>query len=354
MVAQSSNNKTDAGSYAIFLANIGTEFDAAVSFKGTSYHLPSWYVSTLPNCQNVVLNTTKSNSQTTHLAMKCLKSSSQNIVGSSESDSFPKARLLKQINTTTDVSDYLWYSAKGPNYALHAFVNGKLAGNGWGDNGYAKVTVEKDITLALGRNIMDFLSATVGLQHYGAFFDTWGAEITSPIKLRGINAPLDLSSCQWMYQPGLKGEGLGLSGGGSSQWISCSNFPKIQPSLWYKTNFDASYGNDPIAIDFTGMGKGTAWVNGQSMGHSWATHVASHIGCDNYFNYSEASHSLVHGCNLTVRGTTLEHLPHFWRACPELELEDKLFLQWGAYMYLLFRLNAVEGHICNFVLLNPT
>ncbi|XP_068636026.1 beta-galactosidase 8-like [Aristolochia californica] len=106
-----------------------------------------------------------------------------------------------------------------------------------GDSGNADVTMERDITFALGRNIMDFLSATVGLQHYGAFFDTWGAEITGLVKLKGTNASLDLFSRQWMYQPGFKGGEIGLSGGGSSRWISGSNFPMIQPLLCYKTNF---------------------------------------------------------------------------------------------------------------------
>ncbi|XP_068646886.1 beta-galactosidase 8-like [Aristolochia californica] len=342
--------KTDAGSCAAFLANIGTESDATVSFNGNSYRLPAWSVSILPDCKNVLFNTAKINSQTTRLEMKSLKSSSQNIAGSSEvfqsgwswviepvgiskSDSFTKSRLLEQINTTADVSDYLWYSisynikgdepflTNGTNtvlhvgslgHALHAFVNGKLAGSGWGDSDNAKVTLEKDITLALGRNTIDLLSVTVGLQNYGAFFDTWGAGITGPVKLKGTSATLDLSSSQWMYQIGLKGEELGLSGGGSSQWVSGSNSPKNQPLIWYKTNFDAPDGNDPIAIDFTGMGKGEAWVNGRSIGRYWPTNVASQNGCVNYCNYRGAynSNKCLKGCGKPSQ--KLYHVPRSW------------------------------------------
>ena len=43
---------------AAFLANIATS-DATVTFNGNSYHLPAWYVSTLPDCKSVVLNTAK-------------------------------------------------------------------------------------------------------------------------------------------------------------------------------------------------------------------------------------------------------------------------------------------------------
>ncbi|WJX09622.1 Beta-galactosidase 8 [Trifolium repens] len=41
-----------------FLANTGTS-NATVTFNGNSYHLPGWFVSILPDCKNVVLNTAK-------------------------------------------------------------------------------------------------------------------------------------------------------------------------------------------------------------------------------------------------------------------------------------------------------
>ena len=34
-------------------------------------------------------------------------------------------------------------------------------------------------------------------------------------------------------------------------------------NMLYQTNFVAPSGSNPVAIDFTGMGKGEAWVNGQ-------------------------------------------------------------------------------------------
>lgn len=49
--------KAASGKCAAFLANIGTQSDATVTFNGKTYQLPAWSVSILPDCQNVVFNT---------------------------------------------------------------------------------------------------------------------------------------------------------------------------------------------------------------------------------------------------------------------------------------------------------
>lgn len=46
-----------------------------------------------------------------------------------------------------------------------------------------------------------------------------------------------------------------------------------------QTVFDAPDGDDPIALDMTGMGKGEAWLNGQSLGRYWPTYIAPYDGC---------------------------------------------------------------------------
>ncbi|KAJ0967648.1 hypothetical protein J5N97_024565 [Dioscorea zingiberensis] len=317
---------------AAFLANIGTQSDVSVTFNGKSYHLPSWSVSILPDCQNVVLNTAQINSQTTSLEIKYQNFKHQSSdesdvsskalqldwtfvkepIGISVSNAFAKPGLLEQINTTADVSDYLWYSisveisgdesflfngtqsnlhVESLGHVLHAFVNKKYSGSGMGNSGNAKVTLEKTIMLSKGSNTIDLLSATVGLQNYGAFFDLSGAGITGPVKLKGQDASLDLSSKEWTYQVGLQGEQSGrFKDSGSSEWGSLSTIPTNQPLIWYKTTFDALEGNDPIAIDFTGMGKGEAWVNGQSIGRYWPTYIAPQSGCSSC-NYRGAFNS---------------------------------------------------------------
>ncbi|KAL9322778.1 hypothetical protein ACSQ67_010831 [Phaseolus vulgaris] len=328
-----------------FLANVGTTSDVTVNFSGNSYHLPAWSVSILPDCKNVVLNTAKINSASSISSFTnepseedigSLETSStgwswiSEPVGISKADSFSQTGLLEQINTTADKSDYLWYSlsidykdAAGSQtflqiqslgHGLHAFINGKLAGSQAGNSGKAKFTVDIPVTLVAGKNTIDLLSLTVGLQNYGAFFDTSGAGITGPVILKGLaNAnTLDLSSQKWTYQVGLKGEDSGLSSGNSEQWNSQSTFPKNQPLTWYKTTFAAPSGTSPVAIDFTGMSKGEAWVNGQSIGRYWPTYVASDAGCTDSCNYRGPYTASKCRRNCGKPSQTLYHVPRSW------------------------------------------
>ncbi|KAJ8432740.1 hypothetical protein Cgig2_015658 [Carnegiea gigantea] len=178
-------------------------------------------------------------------------------VGMSKSSAFVKHGLLEQINTTADKSDYLWYSIstvmKGDEpflqngsqpvlhveslgHGLYAFINGKLAGNKiftasararllvilvffddlfitllhsrataaskFAVSGNHKISVDIPVMLQTSSNTIDLLSLTVGLQNYGAFFDTWGAGVTGPVLLKssGKGQSVDLSSQLWTYQ----------------------------------------------------------------------------------------------------------------------------------------------------------
>ncbi|CAL5381234.1 unnamed protein product [Camellia sinensis] len=255
--------KTGSGLCAVFLANVDSQSDATVNFNGNSYNLPAWSVSILHDCKNVVLNTAKINSVAT--IPQFMRQSLNDNVGASEAflsgwswfnepvgilsnNAFMQLGLAEQINTTADKSDYLWYSLSTDSqggsqtvlhmeslgHVLHAFINGKLAvkwfivRSGEGNRGNAKVAIEVSITLVPGKNRIDLLSLTVRLQNYGAFFDKWGAGVTGPVKLKGLNngSTIDLSLRPWTYQTGLKGEELGLLGGGSSVWVSKPTLPK--------------------------------------------------------------------------------------------------------------------------------
>ncbi|XLT84611.1 hypothetical protein HN873_006364 [Arachis hypogaea] len=332
---------------AAFLANINTTIDVTVNFSGNSYRLPAWSVSILPDCKNVVFNTAKINSASTVSIFRA-ESLKQDVgslendslgwswisepIGISKNDSFSKFGLLEQINTTADRSDYFWYSLsidledgddagsqtvlhiESLGHALYAFINGKLAGGGTGNSTNATVNVDIPVTLVTGKNTIDLLSLTVGLQNFGAFFDTWGAGITGPVTLKGLKngSTIDLSSQQWTYQVGLLGEDLGLSSGNAGQWNSQSTLPKNQSLTWYKTNFVAPSGNDPVAIDFTGMGKGEAWVNGQSIGRYWPTYVSPNSGCTNSCDYRGYYYQSKCLRNCGKPSQTLYHVPRSW------------------------------------------
>ncbi|XP_010689565.2 beta-galactosidase 8 isoform X1 [Beta vulgaris subsp. vulgaris] len=341
--------KTDSGLCAAFLANVGTQSDATVKFNGNSYQLPAWSVSILPDCKNVVLNTAKINSMAMlpkfiPQSVKYNLDSSGDIastwswfrepVGISKTKTLVKPGLLEQINTTADKSDYLWYSSsiiikygesllqngsqtvlhvESLGHGLHAFINGKLIATRFAPTGNHKISVDIPATLNPGKNTVDLLSLTVGLANYGAFYELAGAGVTGPVSLRSSNGglTLDLSSQPWTYQIGLKGEDLDLSSGSSSLWDS-SSFPKNQPLTWYKTLFDAPDGNDPLALDFTGMGKGEAWVNGQSIGRYWPALSSPDSGCTDYCNYKGPykSNKCLKKCGKPSQ--ELYHVPRSW------------------------------------------
>ncbi|GKV28825.1 hypothetical protein SLEP1_g37823 [Rubroshorea leprosula] len=141
-----------------------------------------------------------------------------------------------------------------------------------------------------------------------------GAGITGPVKLKGSKNgnSVDLSSQQWTYQIGLKGEDSGLSTGSSSQWVSQPDLPKNQPLIWYKTKFDAPAGNDPVALDFTGMGKGEAWINGQSIGRYWPTYISPKSGCTDSCNYRADYNPDKCKKNCGKPSQELYHVPRSW------------------------------------------
>nr|GLL43088.1 beta-galactosidase 8-like isoform X1 [Ipomoea trifida] len=340
--------KAGSGSCSAFLANFGTQSDATVSFNGNSYHLPAWSVSILPDCKNVALNTAKINSveTITRFVSQASKASISQVslsdwswynepVGISSNNAFSVSRLLEQINTTADKSDYLWYSlsidiegdepflqdgsratlhVQSLGHALHAFINGNFTGSGKGSSSSAKVGMDVPVNLVHGRNKIDLLSLTVGLQNYGGHFDVRGAGVTGPVQFKGPDgsSATDLSSHQWTYQVGLKGEEFGLYNGVSSLWTSESSLPTNQPLTWYKANFDAPDGDTPLAIDFTGMGKGEAWVNGESIGRYWPTNTASDGACTDSCNYKGPYHETKCLRNCGKPSQTFYHVPRSW------------------------------------------
>lgn len=54
-------------------------------------------------------------------------------------------------------------------------------------------------------------------------------------------------------------------------------------NLW-QTYFDVFDGLDPVALDFSSMGKGQAWVNGHHIGRFW-TLPSSQDGCERSCDY---------------------------------------------------------------------
>ncbi|KAL0724682.1 hypothetical protein Bca4012_039281 [Brassica carinata] len=201
-----------------------------------------------------------------------------------------QSQLFDQKTVTNDQSDYLCTA-----HVLHAFVNGKYIGNQHAENGNFHYVFEKEVKFKSGRNVIALLSITVGLPNYGAFFESKPAGITGPVSINGINGDetivKDLSAHKWSYKTGLNGfENQLFRTESMSKW-SDQNVPFNRTMTWYKATFKAPLGNDPVVVDLLGLGKGTAWINGNNIGRYWPAFISSENGCAATCNYRGAYHA---------------------------------------------------------------
>ncbi|XP_059636218.1 beta-galactosidase-like [Cornus florida] len=313
------NNAT--GEKVCFLSNINAGQDANIDLKQNGkYFVPAWSVSILAGCNKEIYNTAKVNTPTTVMVKvpnRAEKQSAQlswtwTVEPMSDTlrghGQFNAMKLLEQKETTVDASDYLWYMTKvdmndtsswtnanllvnTAGHVLHAYVNQKLIGSQWGTGETYNFTFQKNVKLKSGTNVISLLSATVGLQNYGSFFDLSPTGIVGgPVKLiSNKNVIMDLSTNQWSYKVGLNGEAEKLMDAGCQlrqaiKW-STDGLPILKPMTWYKTTFQAPLGTDPVVVDLQGMGKGHAWVNGLSIGRYWPAFLAPEKGCNDSCDY---------------------------------------------------------------------
>ncbi|GMN33171.1 hypothetical protein TIFTF001_004011 [Ficus carica] len=262
--SQEADVYTDSsGACAAFISNTDDKDDKMVEFRNSSYHLPAWSVSILPDCKNVVFNTAKIGTPTSVVEMVAedLKALKWEVfvekAGIWERPDFVKKGFVDHINITKDTTDYLWYTTsiyvdenegflkngsqpillvESKGHALHAFVNQELQGSASGNGTHSPYKFKKPISLKAGKNEIALLSMTVGLQI------------------------------------GLQGEQLGIykeDGVAKVNWIATSNPPKKQPLIWYKAVIDPPLGDEPVGLDMLHMGKGLAWLNGEEIGRYW-------------------------------------------------------------------------------------
>ncbi|ERN14823.1 beta-galactosidase 8 isoform X1 [Amborella trichopoda] len=340
--------KTEAHYYngsdgcAAFLANIDDSSDANVTFNERSYFLPAWSVSILPDCKNVIFNTAKVSAQqsiSAHGTSTFVKEYSLALsswswhkeqVGIWGRNSFTKPGLLEQINTTRDVSDFLWYTTsvnvdeklssedlyldvESLGHALLLFVNKKPAAFGYGNHEDASFTLKTPIVLNQGNNTLDLLSMMIGLQNYGPWFDIAGAGIFSVMLVGSANILKDFSSIEWTYQIGMEGEYLELyKSENNSLWVTGNDIPNNQSLMWYKATFDAPEGNSPLALNLASMGKGQVWVNGLGIGRYWPAYLAPAAGCADPCDYRGTYDAQKCLKNCGQPSQTLYHVPRSW------------------------------------------
>ncbi|KAK7836485.1 beta-galactosidase 16 [Quercus suber] len=244
---------------AAFLVNNDNERNATVHYENSTYELPPESVSILPDCKIVAFNTAKVGTEYTTRSMKA----DQNLdspdkweeykesIPNFDKTSWRANTLLEQMSATKDKSDYLWYTFRFQHesldtgfalkvnslaHALHAFVNGKFIGSAHGSHSKLFFALEKNVSLINGTNHVSLLSVMAGLPDSGSFLER---RVTGLRRVRILNKNdvEDFTNYTWGYQ----------------------------------TQFDAPKGNDPVALNLGSMGKGEAWVNGQSIGRYWVS-----------------------------------------------------------------------------------
>ncbi|RVW51794.1 Beta-galactosidase 3 [Vitis vinifera] len=308
---------SDAGDCAAFLSNYDTKSSARVMFNNMHYNLPPWSISILPDCRNAVFNTAKVGVQTAHMEMLptnaemlSWESYDEDISSLDDSSTFTTLGLLEQINVTRDASDYLWYITRIDIGSSESF----LRGSAFGTREYRRFTFTEKVNLHAGTNTIALLSVAVGLPNVGGHFETWNTGILGPVALHGLNqGKWDLSWQRWTYKVGLKGEAMNLvspNGISSVDWMQGSlAAQRQQPLTWHKAFFNAPEGDEPLALDMEGMGKGQVWINGQSIGRYWTAYANGNCqGCSYSGTYRPPKCQL--GCGQPTQ--RWYHVPRSW------------------------------------------
>ncbi|XP_077246254.1 beta-galactosidase 11-like [Tasmannia lanceolata] len=290
---------------AAFLANNATRATATGTFRGLQYSLAPHSISILPDCKTVVFNTQRINTQHNARNYMHRDESNRNMHWTMFQEKIPKLKRshiknsepLEHLNVTKDESDYLWYttslrlhvedlplrhdihpviSIQSLGHAVHAFVNDIYVGSDHGDKMDKSFHLKKAITLKAGTNHISLLAMTVGLPDSGVYLERRLSGIRQ-VRVLGLNTgTLDLSTNDWGHKVGIFGESIRLfteDGSQKVQWSSAKG-SEGTPLTWYKRYFDAPHGDDPVALDFSKMGKGHAWVNGESIGRYWVSYLS--------------------------------------------------------------------------------
>ncbi|XP_057767562.1 beta-galactosidase 15-like [Salvia miltiorrhiza] len=378
------------GNSSCFFSNENSTSDATIHYKGVDYKIPAWSVSILPDCKKEVYNTAKVNTQTSVMVKK-----SDN--GENEPISLEWRWRPEELDTTVvygkghvsatqlldqkvmnDVSDYLWYMTSvdlkkndimwshnmslrvnGTGHILHAYINGKYVGSKWGGYDSVDNVYETNVKLKHGKNQISLLSATVGLQNYGARFDLVRTGLAGPVEIigrRGDDTLIkDLSTHKWWYQSGLRGFDDHLFKFKSTSTWRWDELPINRRMTWYKASFKAPLGEEPVVLDLIGLGKGMAWVNGHSLGRYWASYIAgkgncseSEQPCDYRGKYS--AEKCVSGCGKPSQ--RWYHVPRSFLV--EEENEVVLFEEFGGNPTLAGFRREVVGSVCGTAYENRT
>lgn len=288
-----------SGACVAFLVNYDPTRTFTTKFRDTWFKLLPRSISILSDCRNLIFNTAKVSTEKKNTRITTPEinfeaedkwEAYRDLVLNYLNSSLRANKLLEHMNTTKDKSDYLWYTfsfqsntscsnaqlhVQSLGHVGHAFVNDNYAGGGHGSHTSKGFTIDNSITLNNRINNISILSVMVGLPDSGSFLERRYAGLTEVrIQCSDETTAYDFENYEWGYEVGLRGEKLGIyeeENLGNVNWSSNITLFNDQSLTWYKTAFDAPMGENPVALNLSSMGKGEAWVNGQSIGRYWVS-----------------------------------------------------------------------------------
>uniref|UniRef100_M8BLQ5 Beta-galactosidase n=1 Tax=Aegilops tauschii TaxID=37682 RepID=M8BLQ5_AEGTA len=194
-------------------------------------------------------------------------------------------RLFEHLSTTKDETDYLWYltrydyrsngdtqlvlNVESQAHVLHAYINNDYIGSVHGSHdGPRNIVLKTPIMLRKGQNSISLLSVMVGSPDSGAYMERRIFGVRKVSIQQGHQKSHSLNNELWKHQVGLSGEMNNIytrEGSSRAQWTAINKSMHL-PLIWYKTTFDTPWGSDPVTLNLSSMGKGEAWINGESIG----------------------------------------------------------------------------------------
>ncbi|KAF3517236.1 hypothetical protein DY000_02061242 [Brassica cretica] len=229
------------------------EYDATISFQGESYVVPAWSVTILLDCKNEAYNTAKITTQTSMMVKK--PNEAENTLSTlkwswrpENMDNFllkgkgesTQTQLFDQKVVTNDQSDYLWYMTTVKFKKRDPFLG-------------------KSMSLRVNSNA-HVLHVFVNGKHIG-------------------NQHAENEKFNYVFEKDVKFK----SGRNVIALLSIT--------VGLAATFNSPLGNDPVVVDHMGLGKGTAWVNGNNIGRYCPAFISSENGCDAKCNYRGAYHA---------------------------------------------------------------
>ncbi|CAN6341933.1 unnamed protein product [Urochloa humidicola] len=286
-----------------FLVNFDKSQMPTVVFCHISFQLAPKSISILSDCSRVVYETAKIKVQHGSRTSEVVQSLSETNTWKAFKEPIPldleKAmyntrQLLEQLSATKDETDYLWYTVsheyrptgdgqlvllnvESRAHIVHAFVNNQYVGSVHGSHEQRdNIILKTRISLKEGQNTISLLNVMVGSPDSGAHMERKVFGIRKVTIQKGNQPEQSLNNGLWSYQVGLFGERNHIytqGGSHSIEWATMNN-TIYHPLTWSKTTFATPVGNDAVALNLSGMGKGEVWVNGESIGRYWVSFKA--------------------------------------------------------------------------------